>query len=120
MYYEVIYSDDGILNKKYPQSKEKAEQLLESIRSKGYQLITCDACEHYEAYQRGSEKYMDYILRYNNEPSYFYVSEDGEQDAIDNVLLAPFEVDRDVAYYILCENESVKSANEFWEEAEAL
>ena len=119
--YEVIYKKSGKEERIYPQDLFAYQQVMRLIEegSPVYQLVSSEPCRNYKAYKAGSELFEAYILKTCNEPSLQYVSEEMEQEAIEKVIDAPFEYDRDLSYFILCEYDSFKEANDFYREVTA-
>ena len=119
--YELIYKEHGNKRKSYPQTEEHARRLIQAIiqNAPAYVLISCENCNNYEAYKRGSDLYPDFLLAECEQVCLSDVTEEMEEDAVDSVIYAPFEYDKDLSYFILCEFDSFKHANEFYREATA-
>ena len=119
--YELIYLVDGMKRKNYPQTETHAKKLISKIMQSApvYQLISCEKCAAFDAYERGSDKYKDFLLEESGEINIADMTDEQVEDAIEDLLDRPFEFDRDVAYFVLCENRSFKDANEFWREVTA-
>lgn len=114
--FELIYMEDGKEKRKYPQTRQAALKMIEAFRDV---MISCEECNNYEAYKNGDNQFVEFLLEQSGEPSLQYVTEEQENEAIDRVIDCPFEYDADLAYYILCEYESIKAANDFYREAKA-
>lgn len=119
--YELIYLVDGQKRKNYPQTETHAKKLIGEIMQNEpvYKLVSCEKCNHYDAYCRGSDMYGDFLLEQSGETNFTYFTDEQEEKAVEEVLEAPFEYDKDLAYFILCENASFKEANEFYREVTA-
>ena len=118
--YELIYMFEGKEKRVYPQTTQKAQKLVQEMQDNPiYQLVSCEACNNYEAYKAGSAQWVDFLLSECEVISLDEVTEEMEQDAVEHVIDAPFEYDKDLAYFILCEYSSFTDANDFYREVTA-
>ena len=115
MFWEIIYEVNGKAQKAYPQTRQRAEKILADVKNT---LISCDFCNNYEAYQAGNEQYGVFLYEETGKHPW-HVTDEEQEEVNEKVLDAPFEYDKDLAYYILCEYKSLKSANEFYREVTA-
>lgn len=122
MFYEMIYMQDGMEKRVYPQSTEAAQDSMKQVqKAPGCTFVSIEACRNEDAYRTGQRDYRDFVIREAGLNSSLS-DEDWEErwdDVIEQVVDAPFEYDKDVAYYILCENESFKAANDYYREVTA-
>lgn len=121
MFYEIIYTVDGLTLKEYPQTRYKAEKIVAAIREYEpvYHLLSCEECRNIEAYKAGDAQYKEFLLEQSGKVDIWEVTDEDEHDAVGRVLDAPFEYDRDLAYFILCEYGTLRAANDFYREVTA-
>lgn len=119
--YELVYLSNGEKRITYPQTATYARMLITEImeHDDAYTLVSCEHCNNYDAYKRGCESFDSFMLSRYGKVSMDEITDEMVEDAFDSVCDAPFEFDKDIAYYVLCEHSSFKAANEFYREVTA-
>lgn len=118
--YELIYKEHGNKRKTYPQTATYARMLItEILDDDAYTLVSCEHCNNYDSYKRGCDSFYSFMLARYGKVSMDEITDEMVEDAFDSVCDAPFEYDKDIAYYVLCEHSSFKAANEFYREVTA-